>query len=134
MIYQWGFCFLSGVGFLLSVSGSTPKEIAGLTKDEKLVSAIQSALKHGIGPAKVEAAVGKRATLNTVRKGDRDPFEHADIAPDRDSGPALPDRKTIRHAAYWVRPIEGRNPKLVGIVWPKTGKPQIFFGELLPPG
>jgi hypothetical protein len=103
-------------------------------KDEKLVSAIKAAIEKGLAPDKVEDSVGSKATLNTFRKEDRGPFSRADIVPDPDRKPALPDRDSLQWVAYWIRPVEGRNPKLVGIFWPKKeGKPQIFFGEILPP-
>jgi cobalt/nickel transport protein len=104
------------------------------TKDDKLVAAIKAAIANEVEPGKIEAAVGTKATLNTIRKDDATAFALADIAADAASGPALPDRKTIRYVAYWVRPVEGRNPRIVGIVWPNTGKLQLFYGELLPPG
>jgi hypothetical protein len=103
-------------------------------QDQKLVKAIKAAVKQEVEPGKVEASVGAKATLNTIRKGDVDTLAGTDIAADRDSRPALGERDAINHVAYWVRPVESRNPRLVGIVWPKKGKPRIFYGELLPPG
>jgi hypothetical protein len=104
------------------------------TKDEKLVRAIKKAIENEVEPGKVDANVGSKATLNTLRKEDAGLFEIVDIAADPGSGPALPDRKTIKYVAYWVRPVDGKNPKIVGIVWPKQGKSQIFYGQVLPPG
>jgi hypothetical protein len=124
---RWILC-----GFLLAVSGQAQEKDDTKLKDEKLIASLKAALKQEIEADKVEAAVG-RAALNTVRRQDRDTFSRADIAPDPDSGPALPDRETIRYVAYWVRPVESRNPKIVGIVWPNKGKPHVFFGEVLPP-
>jgi hypothetical protein len=103
-------------------------------EDARLLAAVEAAGKNGLAPGKVEAAVGRRATLNTFREEDDGPFHRADIAPDRKRNPSLPGRKGIRWAAYWVRPVEARNPRIVGIVWPKKGKPRIFYGEVLPPG
>jgi hypothetical protein len=120
-------------GLLLAVAGQAQEKDDAKRKDEKLIASIKAALKQEIEADKVEAAVG-RAALNTVREQDRDTFSLADIATDSDSGPALPDRETIRYVVYWVRPGESRNPKIVGIVWPNKGKPQVFFGEVLPRG
>ncbi len=103
-------------------------------RDQKLIKAIKAAVEQEVEPGKVEASVGVKATINTSRKADADTFGRTDIAADRDSGPAMGNRDDISHVAYWVRPIDSRNPKLVGIVWPKKGKPRIFFAELLPPG
>ena len=126
---------LWAVWLLLAASGDGQRS-ADITKgrDAKLVAAVKAAADKGLAPDKVEAVVGTRATLNTIREEDRGPFSRADIARDPDGGPGLPTRKTTRWAAYWVRPVEARNPKIVGIVWPKEGKPRVFFGEVLPPG
>jgi hypothetical protein len=124
---RWILC-----GLLLAVPAPAQEKDESRVKDEKLIASLKAAIKQEIEADKVEAAVG-RATLNTVRRRDRDTFSRADIAPDADSGPALPDRETIRYVAYWIRPLESHNPKIVGIVWPNKGKPHIFFGEVLPP-
>lgn len=102
-------------------------------RDAKLLEAIRAAARKGIGPEKIEAAVGSEATINTVRERDRDTFSIADIAADPGRKPALPDRASLKWVAYWVRPVESRNPKIAGIFWPKKGKPQVFYGEVLPP-
>ena len=126
--------FLIGASFLSACLGSSQEAGDPKTKDEKLVAAIKSAIEKDLSPDKVEDAVGAKATLNTIRKEDRGSFSRADIIPDPDRKPALPDRDSLQWVAYWVRPVEGRNPKLVGIFWPKKdAKPQIFFGEILPP-
>jgi hypothetical protein len=123
-------CFLVAAVCTLPAAGApdTAQE-----RDQKLVKAIQAAIEKELEPGKVESSVGTKATLNTIRKGDADTLSGADIVADRDAGPAMGDRDAISHVAYWIRPVDSRNPRLVGIVWPKNGKPRIFFGELLPP-
>jgi hypothetical protein len=32
----------------------------------------------------------------------------------------------------WKRPVKARNPRLVGIQWPRAGPPTVFFGILFP--
>jgi hypothetical protein len=125
---------ITSVACILAASDSAQEKGAGRTKDALLVAAVRAAAAKGLRPDKVEAVVGQRATLNTFRKQDVDSFQSADIAPDPNRKPALPERKTLRWAAYWVRPVESRNPKVVGIAWPKKGAPRLFFGEVLPPG
>src|SRR5215475_4237565 len=71
--------------------------------DRKLIAAIKTALKQADGPESVVAAVGEKATLNTVWKPDRVAFLLAHIEPDPDRGPALPDRDSLRWLVYWVR-------------------------------
>jgi hypothetical protein len=129
-------CYIScliAAGFLFKFADSAQAAGNAKAKDEKLVAAVKAAAGKGIGPKNVEVAVGTKATLNTFHKEDRGPFSRADIVPDPDQKPVLPERASLRWVAYWVRPLEARNPKIVGIFWPKKGKPQMFFGEVLPP-
>jgi len=118
---------------LFASATSTPAAGHADGTDANLLAAVKAAAEKGIGPDKVEAAVGTKATLNTLRKVDRDAFSLADIAADPDRKPALPPRDSLRWVVYWVRPIDSRTPKIVGIVWPREGKPQPFYGEVLPP-
>lgn len=125
--------FLVAATFLSAGLASSQESGDKKAADKKLVAAVKAAADKVIDADKVEAVVGVKATLNTFRKEDRGRFSRVDIVADPDSKPALPDRDGLRWAAYWIRPVEGRNPKLVGIYWPKEGKPQVFFGEILPP-
>jgi hypothetical protein len=133
MCCPWASGVLIGVQLFIAVFVSVAEGADAKASDRKLIAAVKAAAVNGLQPAKVETAVGVKATLNTLRKPDRDSFSRADIVPDPDNKPRLPARDSLRWVVYWVRPIEGRNPKLVGIFWPKEGKPQVFFGEILPP-
>ena len=132
MISSWGMC-LGGIAVVLAASVGAAPLSPTPTEDAKLVAAVRAAVKKGLAPGKVEATVGRRATLNTFRKEDEGPFQRADIAADADLEPALPERKSLRWVAYWVRPVKSRNPKIVGLAWSKKGQAQLFFGEVLPP-
>lgn len=126
-------CTLLAVILFFSAGVSGQETTDAKVKDRKLVEAIRAAVARGLEPNRIDAAVGEKAVLNTYRRDDRDSFERADIVADPDRRPPLPDRGTLRWAAYWVRPVESRNPMIVGICWPKVGKPTIFYGEILPP-
>jgi hypothetical protein len=115
----------------LLLAGAPAPDMA--EKDRKLVAAVRVAAARDLAPNEAERAVGMKAVLNTSRERDRWVFTRADIVADPDHEEALPARDSIRWAAYWVRNVESRNPKLVGIYWPKEGRPKVFFGELLPP-
>ena len=125
-----------GDGSVTLWSGLGAGQEAGDAKaaDAKLIAAVRAAVEKGIEPDKAEEVAGKRATLNTLRKEDRMLFEIVSIAEDQDRKPTFPKGDTPRCVAYWVRPVEGRNPKVVGVYWPKEGKARIFFGEVLPSG
>jgi hypothetical protein len=120
---------LSGGGLSFAPAPSARNDA---DKDTKLVEAVKAAAAKGVAPTDVGAIVGTKSTLNTARDKDRATFSRVDLVEDPDNKPPLPDRETLRWVAYWVRPVEARNPKIVGIYWPKEGKPRMFYGEVLP--
>ena len=131
-----GFVFWALLAAALLLASALPAS-AGMdaeSADSKLLAAVKAAAEKGIEPGKIEAAVGTKATLNTLREVDRDAFSRADIAEDPGRKPALPARDSLRCVVYWVRPIDSKNPKIVGVCWPKEGRPRLFYGEVLPPG
>jgi hypothetical protein len=102
-------------------------------EDRELLAKINKAADEGIDPDKVDAAVGLIAVVNTVRNADRQALSFVNIAEDPDRKPAFPYGTSVRWVAYWMRPVESHNPKIVGILWPEEGKAQMFYGLVLPP-
>jgi len=134
VLSSWTLPCLTALALLRAPADGDQEKGVALTPDARLIAAVQTAAAKGLAPGKVEATVGKRAALNTFRKDDSWTFTRADIAPDPNQKPPMPDRKTLRWVAYWVRPVESHNPRIIGIAWPKKGRPKVFFGEVLPPG
>jgi hypothetical protein len=125
---------------------------AELSDDARLLVGVKAAASRGIPPDQVEAVVGRQAVVNTFKT------EHGDRALERLSfamwgpRPDVPDRlfpspaaaaryaKEWTHRLYtaqevvcWVRPVEGRPRKLVGIAWHDDGEAEVFFGVVSPP-
>ena len=103
------------------------------SEDEKLIAAVKAAAEKGVEPQKVDAAVGAKSTRNTFRDDDREIFDRVSIVQESDPKLKLHDRGSILWIAYWGRPIESRDAKVIGIAWPKEGKAQVFTGYVLPP-
>jgi hypothetical protein len=120
------------IACLIAVCGSAQEAKDSKAKDTELLDAIKAAADKETQPEKVEAVVGRKATVNTIRKADRDVLSIANIAEDPERKPVLPRGEAPKWVAYWVRRIDTRNPKIVGIFWPEKGKPQVFYGEVLP--
>jgi hypothetical protein len=102
-------------------------------QDADLIDAVRRAARAGIPPADVEEYVGSTAWINTIREPDRLAVAMADIAADDESGTETPKLADARDVAYWGRPVESQNPRLVGITWDAEGTSRIFFGVLYPP-
>lgn len=111
-----------------------PAPSARNDSDKKLIDGVKAAATKGAAPTDVDAVVGTKSTLNTARARDRATFSRVDLVEDPDNKPALSARDSLRWVAGWVRPVESKNPKVVGICWPKEGNLRVFYGEVLPPG
>jgi hypothetical protein len=114
---------------------SAEEPIDAKARDEKLIAAVQAAAGKGLSPDEAEKAVGVRATLSTVRSADKALFDQmVSFRPDSDRKTDLPGSE-YKWVAYWVREVNGKDgyPKVVGVCWPKEGKPRVFFCEILPP-
>ncbi len=99
--------------------------------DKQLMEAVKKALAEKVKPHEVERFVGARATISTLRKGERDALSAAKFEPDTKMG--LPKLRDAEQVVYWIRPVETRNPSLVGLVWSKGGAVELFTGFVLPP-
>ncbi len=108
--------------------GDTP-----ILPDEMLIAAIERAVSRGVEPAQVEAEVGQRAWVNTIRSADRLALNTANIGPDEGTDKTLPSLRSARAVVYWGRPVGAHDPRIVGIVWSEDGSVEMFFGVLYPP-
>jgi hypothetical protein len=112
------------------------------TPDGRLVDRVLQVADLQLRPNQAESFVGAEATLNTLRGTlDRDALLHANIVADERTGGGenlallyggLHDGR-VRHALYWVRATEAKNPRLVGVLWTNEGEARVFFGVVLPP-
>jgi hypothetical protein len=85
--------------------------------------------------------VGRKATINTDRDGlDVVRFiknYEGDVEGRRrrkgDDEPPLPNWDGAKHVVYWVRPVEARNPRCVGLIWGRDGVPRARVFIIYPP-
>ncbi len=100
--------------------------------DDELLAAIRGAVRDRLAPDAVEARIGRRAVINTIRPGDRPVLAHANIVTDDDRREAVPVHRA-RDVVYWMRPVSGRNPRIAGILWHRDGTSELFVAAILPP-
>jgi hypothetical protein len=128
---------LAGPGAL--AWGPPEPDGAAVCADADLIAAVKAAARRGVGPEMVELVVGRRAVINTTRD-DRAIVESANLEADGE-GPTtgegkarpLPELAKVRHVVYWGRPVEARNPRMVGIAWDEDGTARVFFFVVYPP-
>ena len=101
--------------------------------DEKqLTKKLLESIEKRISTGKIESFVGKKATINTTRKGDRNSLELVNIGIDRKRSQidTLDDATDL---VYWVySSVEKSDPQIVGVVWTKKNEMKLFFGDVMP--
>jgi hypothetical protein len=118
---------------LLPACRPRPAEPADVgAADRALIAAVRAAAAAGAPPEEVEALVGRKAALNSAGEGTlMRVYKHW---PERD--PEWPSE--VLHldddlqVVIWFRPVETHYRRLVGIQWPRSGPPTVWFGILIP--
>src|SRR5262249_24095604 len=121
-------------GCKLKETSAVNKKTIGLEKDSQLTQAVKRAVEKRIDSSLVEEFVGLRATLHTGRTGDRDTLLLAKgLDADREKQEELPDFDSAIAVVYWIRPIESKTTKIIGIVWNKNNSMEVFWGVIYHP-
>jgi len=104
--------------------------IAPLSEDQQLVLRVQRAVVNHVSIQDVEEYVGRKATLNTTREGDRPKLQAVHIAFYDEKNHLDRTIRKARHVVYWKRPgtSDFEESKYVGVAWYDTGKPKLFTG------
>jgi hypothetical protein len=118
-----------------------PERISGkmICEDQELIALVKKAERGHVTPEAVERFVGRKATINTDRDGLAVVrfIKHyvgdgvRRLPPMGDEEPPLPNWNDAKHVAYWVRPLNERNPRCVGLVWGRDGVPRVCFFIIL---
>lgn len=149
-LYATLLCFLFSLGFIVqtincrsqqSANSEIPAKRDSMTiqtyndRDNVLVRAVESAVNEKLPLEKVKTRVGVQPTMITSGNSASKALARARVEIDRDP-PNVSPIPVIRSATvvvYWIRPMDSRFPKVIGIAWNEEGKGEIFSGILLPP-
>jgi hypothetical protein len=125
--------------------GGPPEDVSGrmvLCEDAELIASVKSAARRGITPQAIERFVGQKAVINTLRDGhdvililkgiggDRERRRESDHGADM---PPVPDLSEAKRVVCWERPLDERNPRMVGIAWDEYGVAKVVFFVVYPP-
>jgi hypothetical protein len=92
----------------------------------------QASAKEKIKIEHIESFVGRKATISTLRKHDKDALEIGNIVIDPKDGQTV-SLSDATNVVYWIRPVTGTNPTLIGLAWTKHNEIQVFTGTVCPP-
>jgi hypothetical protein len=118
---------------LLAACGSRHRDSMGVNAaDRSLIAAVRAAAAAGARPEEVEALVGRAAVVNSARDGTLMWFYKHWPPHDPEAPSEVLNLDEALQVVVWKRPVKARNPRLVGIQWPRAGPPTVFFGILFP--
>jgi hypothetical protein len=100
--------------------------------DRRLIAAVRAAAAAGARPEEVEALVGCAAAVNSARDGTLWWFEKHWPSDDPEAPTEVLRLDDALQVVVWVRPVKAHDPRLVGIQWPRSGPPTVFFAIRYP--
>jgi hypothetical protein len=100
--------------------------------DDELIDAVRRAAQARLTPDAAEAAVGE-AVVNTSRNLPLEALRRVDLIADEASGQKTLSLEGARDVVYWERPLESKDPRMVGLIWRADDSVEVFFGVVLPP-
>lgn len=107
----------------------------GVTADAQLVGRINQAEHSHIEKETIEEFVGRKASLNTQRPGERVVWDEM-LSVSRDenekSGASMDEVNKATDVVYWRRLLESGDPeiRIIGIIWTKNQKMKVFYAIL----
>ena len=124
---------LLSVLYALVIAGQCSNQDKALS-DKQLIAKVEEAVKKRVSPSEIERFVGAKACRNTIRKGDREVIRIMDFGTDR----SVPNLIAMEHVVFWDRPVPVDDYPciawvVIGVVWPRSGDPQLFYACIYVP-
>jgi len=111
-------------------------------EDDALVRRVNASAAARANPVEAETIVGIKPEMNSNLIDDRFRLARTALTIDLAQAPQPVDKEYSMRIArlkrqatvmYWVRPLDSRHPRVVGITWDRQGNPAVFFGVVYPP-
>ena len=103
------------------------------TTDADLIARVRALGDNEVDPATAEGRVGEKALVNTATGLPLAALRRASLVPDPEHPDDGPDLDSARTVIYWARPVEARDPRVVGVQVGADGAARVFFAVVLPP-
>jgi hypothetical protein len=104
-------------------------------EDEWLIATVIAGVNRGATAEQLEQLVGLAPAVSTLRPGERGRLRwtRLELDGERPNECSLEQVKEADQVVFWVRPINSRNPKCVGVAWREGGRAHVFFGVICTP-
>lgn len=106
---------------------------ASRTDDDELITRVRAAVAAGDAPETLAARIGRKPAIDTTAGQPIALLRRVDLVPDPDHPGEVFTLEGARAVVYWIRPIQTKDPRVVGVQVGADGKPHAFFGVVLPP-
>jgi hypothetical protein len=103
------------------------------TDDDELITRVRAAVAAGDAPDTLAARIGRKPAIDTTAGQPIALLRRVDLVPDPDHPDEVFTLEGARAVIYWIRPIQAKDPHVVGVQVGADGKPHTFFGVVLPP-
>lgn len=100
---------------------------------KSLFSKLNDAIRDSIGICEIDQFIGQKSIINTCSENDRMAISGTHFVADNSHSVDFPDLTEAKEAAYWLLSHESEYTRVIGIYWPKAGKPVIFKARIYPP-
>jgi hypothetical protein len=109
-----------------------PMNKTQMSDDERLIERVRDAARARVAVASVEAAVGQKPLINTTANYPNEGLRRVEFQDDPDFPSEVLVLADATAVVYWSRPIESKNPRVVGVQYRKDGSASVFFAAILP--
>jgi hypothetical protein len=103
------------------------------TDDDELTTRVRAAVAAGDAPETLAARIGRKPAIDTTAGQPIALLRRVDLVPDPDHPGEAFALEDARAVVYWIRPIQAKDPRVVGVQVGANGKPRMFFGVVQPP-
>jgi hypothetical protein len=110
-----------------------PVSLPSASPDERLIARVRALSEGTVDPAAFEERVGSKALVNTSGSFPLEALRRMPLAPEPDHPDETLELASAQTVIYWSRPIEAKNPRVVGIQIDQTGTAAVFFAVVFPP-
>lgn len=103
------------------------------TDNDELITRVRAAVAADEAPETLATRIGRKPAIDTTAGQPIALLRRVDLVPDPDHPGEVLALEGARAVVYWIRPIQARDPRAVGVQVGADGKPHMFFGVVLPP-
>jgi hypothetical protein len=102
-------------------------------EDFRLIQSVLGSVNKKYGPEKTVKVVRKQVLVDSNNPKQKLAFSYLNLQPDPQMKMGdMPELWKCKAFLIWLRPVESKIPKVVGVYWTDKMECRVFYGVLLP--